>query len=201
MAPKLASQIASRIFGCLDQVHAPVLSDRRCPCHNPNVSRAFVKEETSAPPLVAPRAPLPPGTPNYVTKRGLRALIDERRRLEAQRPDADVPDAAAALTAYQQRLSALEERIQSATVVDSDELPRDEVRFSARVTLLAADGTERRYRIVGVDEADASAGKIAFTAPLSRALMGKRAHDVVTVRQGRGEAEFEILAIDYEQDD
>jgi len=165
------------------------------------VSRAFVKEETSAPLLVAPRAPLPPGTPNYVTERGLRALTDERLRLEAQRPDADGPGGAAALTAYQQRLSALEERIQSATVVDVAQLPREEVRFSAKVTLRAPDGSERRYRIVGVDEADAGAGRIAFTAPLSRALMGKRAQDVVTVRQGRGETEFEILSIDYDQDD
>jgi transcription elongation factor GreB len=164
------------------------------------VSRAFVKEETSAPPLVVPRAPLPPGTPNYVTERGLRALKDERVRLEASRPDIEGPDGAAALAAHQARLSALDERIRSAVLVGAGQLPADEVRFSARVTLRAEDGSERRYRIVGVDEADAAAGRIAFTAPLARALMGKHVGDFVPSRQGGEEVELEIAAIDYAQD-
>jgi transcription elongation factor GreB len=136
-----------------------------------------------------------------VTERGLRELKGERLRLEALRPDAEAQGAASAVTALHARLSALDERIQTAIVVDPRLLPQDEVRFSARVTLRGADGSERRYRIVGVDEADASAGRIAFTAPLSRALMGKQLGDAVTVKQGPGQSELEIVDIDYGQDD
>jgi transcription elongation factor GreB len=49
-----------------------------------------------------------------------------------------------------------------------------------------------------VDEADAASGLIAFTAPLARALLGKRVGHVVRVRAPRGSVEWEILAIEYE---
>ncbi|HVY26004.1 MAG TPA: GreA/GreB family elongation factor [Polyangiaceae bacterium] len=164
------------------------------------MSRAFVKEDTSEPPLVVPRAPLPEGTPNYVTRRGLALLRDERAVLEAARPDPEAPGGAAALSAHHARLSALEARINSAQVLDAATLPHDEVRFSALVSLRGEAGAERRYRIVGVDEADARSGRIAFTAPLAVALAGKRVGDVVSLRQPGGEVELEIVGIDYAQE-
>ena len=54
------------------------------------------------------------------------------------------------------------------------------------------NGAERAVTIVGHDEADPAAGRIAFTAPLGRALMGAEAGDMVTF-QGRDDA-IEILA-------
>ena len=58
-------------------------------------------------------------------------------------------------------------------------------------------GGERRYEIVGVDEADVAHGRVAFVAPLARALLGKRVGDVALLRTPRGEEELEVLAIDY----
>jgi transcription elongation factor GreB len=164
------------------------------------VSRAFTKEDTAEVPLVVPRAPLPAGTPNYVTGRGLRLLREERVALEATRPQGEGTASATALTAYQARLSALDERIQSAVTLETGSLPRSEVRFSAAVSLLGPDGQERCYRIVGVDEAEPKAGRIAFTAPLAAALTGRRVGDTVLLRSPRGELEYEITAIDYAQD-
>ena len=51
--------------------------------------------------------------------------------------------------------------------------------------------------IVGVDEADATNGRIAFVAPLARALLGKRPGDVVTFRTPRGEEELEVVSVTY----
>jgi transcription elongation factor GreB len=164
------------------------------------VSRAFVKEDNSEPPLVRPRAPLPDGTPNYVTRRGLAALHDERSRLQASRPNLDVEADSAALAELNARLGALDARIASAVPVDAASVAHDEVRFSAAVTLRDAAGRHRRYRIVGVDEADAESGRIAFTAPLARAISGKRLGDAISLRQPGGESEFEIIEIDYTQE-
>jgi transcription elongation factor GreB len=164
------------------------------------MSRAFVKEDTVEVPLVVPRAPLPEGTPNYVTKRGLRALRDERSALDAARPSAEAGGGAAAVAAHQARLAALDARIASAVTLDPASLPRDEVRFSAAVTLEDPEGHTRHYRIVGVDEADPSSGRIAFTAPLSRQLAGKAVGDVVSLKVPGGEVDFEITAIDYSQE-
>jgi transcription elongation factor GreB len=164
------------------------------------VSRAFVKEDGAEPPLVVPRAPLPAGVPNYVTRRGLAALHDERDRLEALRPASDDTNGAAALAAHNARLGALDARIASAVTVDAATLPQDEVRFAALITLRNAAGDERRYRIVGVDEADAQSGRIAFTAPLVRNLIGKRRGDSVPLRHRDTETDFEIVSIDYAQE-
>jgi transcription elongation GreA/GreB family factor len=53
-------------------------------------------------------------------------------------------------------------------------------------------------QIVGVDEADPSAGLVAFVAPLARALLGRRVGEAVTVRAPKGDGELAIVSIDYD---
>jgi transcription elongation factor GreB len=167
------------------------------------VSRAFTKEDDAgAPPLVAHRAPLPPGTPNYVTRRGLLALreelgglLRERARLEGGEPDSVRAFQGASLL---QRIAELEARVASAELVEPPAENRAQIRFGAVVSFRTAAGTERSVRIVGVDEADAGTGRIAFVAPLARALLGKSAGDSALVRTPHGEDEIEILGVDYE---
>lgn len=167
------------------------------------MSRAFTKEDDAgAPPLVPPRAPLPPGTPNYVTLRGLAALRDELGTLLRERgslaPDEPAGERTRQAAALTQRITELEARLGSAMLVEPPSEGRDEVRFGATVRIQSAAGKTRTVRIVGVDEADAAAGRIAFVAPLARALLGKRAGDVALVRTPHGEDEVEILSLDYE---
>jgi transcription elongation factor GreB len=83
-------------------------------------------------------------------------------------------------------------------LVDPAGQPPDEVRFAARVTVRSERGEERQYRIVGVDEADAQRGAIAFVAPLARALLGKRVGDAALVRTPQREEELEVVSIAYE---
>jgi transcription elongation factor GreB len=166
------------------------------------VSRAFTKEDDAGtPPLVPPRAPLPAGTPNYVTRSGLAALRAElaqlsRERAELERGEPE-PERARRAAGVAQRAAELEARLASAELVETPAEKHDEVRFGARVTLQNAAGGERRVQIVGVDEANAAEGRIAFVAPLARALLGKRAGDSATVRTPQGEDEVLVLAIDY----
>jgi len=158
------------------------------------VSKAFTKDDASdAPLVVVPRAPLPTGTPNYVTARGLAALRAELEAFHAERARGQVP-----LTTAHARIGALAERIASAVLVNPREQPHDEVRFGAHVTARTENETTRNWQIVGVDEADVAHGLVAFTAPLARALLGKHAGDLVTVRTPRGNEELEIISIDYE---
>ncbi len=165
------------------------------------MSKAFTKDDAVEEPLVVPaRAPLPAGVTNYVTARGLEllraefaALEAERRRLEGGGGD-EAERARAIVTG---RLAELGTRLGSAVVFDPRAGVQDEVRFGATVTLRAANGDERRFQIVGVDEADAAHGRVAFLAPIARAVLGRRVGDVVGVRTGRGEEELELVAIDY----
>lgn len=184
------------------------------------MSRGFVKEDDSqAPPIIPPRAALPPGTPNYVTPRGLELLREELAALEAARAQAEAnrdndTDRTRQLGLLNGQLSQLNARLASARVVDPRQQPADEVRFGATVTLRPAAGpkpglsqratsaqpAERRFTIVGVDEASVAEGKVAFVAPIARAVLGAKLGQTLALRLGPKEEAVEVSRISYGAD-
>jgi len=96
------------------------------------------------------------------------------------------------------RLAHLARSMKAAKVVDpAAQATQDQVRFGARVELADEDDNRRTVTIVGDDEADASAGRIGWSAPLARALIGARAGDERTVRLPSGEKSYALLSIRY----
>lgn len=171
------------------------------------MSRAFTKEDDSLEaPIIPPRAALPPGTPNYVTPAGLEQLRAELLALEAERTQAEAnrdneADRTRLLTVFNGRIGALNERISSARVVDPRAQPAKEVRFGATVSLQTVSGgqpgTTRRFTIVGVDEASVAEGKVAFVAPIARAVLGAKLGKSVTLRLGPREETVTVAQISY----
>jgi transcription elongation factor GreB len=166
------------------------------------MSKAFTSEETAPDPVVIrPRAPLPAGVPNYVTPRGLDALQRELAELERERAGIETtagPEQQARVAALATRVTELAGRVHGAVLVDPPAEPTDEIRFGAMVTVRDAERDQRRLQIVGVDEANGREGKVAFVAPIARALLGKRPGDLVTLQSPRGEEELEVLEVEYE---
>ena len=66
------------------------------------------------------------------------------------------------------------------------------VVFGTAVTLLREDDTQVTLRLVGEDEADPVAGRIGWTTPVARALLGAAAGETRTLPTG----EVEIVLID-----
>ncbi|WP_201979080.1 GreA/GreB family elongation factor [Hymenobacter rubidus] len=173
------------------------------------MSRGFVKEDDAqTPPIIPPRAALPPGTPNYVTPRGLELLRAELATLEAERAQAEAnrdndTDRTHQLSFYNGRIALLTERLGSAKVVDPSGQPPKEVRFGATVTLRTVRGGkvgfERKFTIVGVDEADVALGKVAFVAPIARAVQGAKLKQQVALKLGSQEEVVEVTAIQYSE--
>ena len=96
------------------------------------------------------------------------------------------------------RLSHLSKIMKAAKVVDpASQAARDQVRFGATVELADDDDNRRTVTIVGDDEADASAGRIGWSAPLARALVGAKIGDERTVRLPAGEKSYQVMAIRY----
>jgi len=171
------------------------------------MSRGFTKEDDAqTPPLIPPRAALPPGTPNYVTPQGLELLRAELTALEAERAQAEAnhdndTDRTHRLSLCNGRIALLTERLGSARLVDPAGQPPREVRFGATVALRTVSGGkvgfERKFTIVGVDEADVAAGKVAFVAPIARAVQGAKLGQTVPLRLGPQPEVVEIAGITY----
>lgn len=131
--------------------------------------------------------PIPPG-PNWVTPTGL-ALIEDRvaqfEALVAAEPEET------ALAAAKRDLRYWKARRASAELI----APADgsSVAFGTRVTFRMG-GQKRTIAIVGHDEADAGEGKVAFTAPLPRAMMDAEAGERVDFN-GKAEA-IEVLKVE-----
>ena len=157
------------------------------------MSKAFTRESDDGPDLPAPIRPisaLPPGVKNYMTAAGVDQLRAELARLiQAERPRPASLD---------QRIIQLEAALRSAAVVPVPEKPWDEVRFGATVTVRDQQGEESRYRIVGVDEADADRGWVSWLSPIARALVNAELGQRVTLKLPSGVEELEIVRIAYE---
>jgi len=94
------------------------------------------------------------------------------------------------------RIRELEAKTALAEVIDPTKLSGERVVFGATVTLEDADsGDEKVYSIVGEDESDAKKGRIAITAPVARALIGKSVGDTVNIRSPGGDREVEIIDV------
>jgi transcription elongation factor GreB len=96
------------------------------------------------------------------------------------------------------RLGYLARIMKAAKVVDpAMQQDRDQIRFGATVELADEDDNRRTLTIVGDDETDASAGRIGWSAPIAKALIGARTGDERIVRLPSGEKSYEVVAITY----
>ncbi|HTR00634.1 MAG TPA: transcription elongation factor GreA [Candidatus Acidoferrum sp.] len=95
------------------------------------------------------------------------------------------------------RIQEIEGKLGDCEVIDVTKLPNNgKVVFGTTVTLLANDKTVV-YQIVGEDEADVKVGKISYTSPVARAMMGKEEGDEIVVKAPSGNITYEIDKVEY----
>jgi len=97
------------------------------------------------------------------------------------------------------RIIELESKLSNSIIINPDELNKDgKCVFGTYVTVLNLSNDKTfTYQIVGEDEADVKVGKISFASPLSRALIGKVAGDIVEFQSPNGVQEYEIMSVKY----
>ncbi len=144
------------------------------------MSRAFVKETAeSAPP---PERMVDEG-PNLVTPEGLAQIEAHIARLEAgMKSETNI----LLRETLARDLRYWEIRKSSAQVVTPS--ADGTVAFGSTVTIKRKDRTQT-FRIVGVDEADASKGWISYRSPMAQAILGARPGDTIEADEPLGEIE------------
>lgn len=180
------------------------------------MSKAFTREpENDDDEGDAPSLPEIAGGKNYMTPQGAQRLRDELKYLlDTDRPtvvrtvswaasngdrseNGDYLYGKKRLREIDRRIRFLTKRLEVVEVVDPATQKSDRVLFGASVTIADEAGKKRSVSIVGVDEADAGAGKISWVSPMARALLQAKVGDVVSLRTPKGEEELEILEIRY----
>ena len=168
------------------------------------MSRGFVKEgDQEEIPLVPPRAHLPNGVTNYVTPNGFEELKNEQNSLIEERnvlKEQSAENNRVQINFINAKLRLLEDRINSAKIVDLTNQNQDEVLFGATITLLIEEeNCKFQYQIVGVDEANVSKNKVSFLSPIAKILRNKKTGDKITLQTPKGNTNMKIEAINYQQ--
>jgi transcription elongation factor GreA len=119
-------------------------------------------------------------------RRQIAARIQAARELGDLKENAEYHIAKEDQAHLETRIRRLTQRLRNAVVVDGGGRD-DEVAFGTTVHVVdEATGRPATYRLVGVTEADLRAGRLSVESPVARALMGRRAGDIVDVQTPGG---------------
>ncbi len=97
------------------------------------------------------------------------------------------------------RIQEIEGKLSFAQIIDVTSIPEsDKVIFGATIEILNVDTDQSvTYQIVGDDESDVKAGKISYSSPIARGLIGKLVGDEVTIQTPSGEVVYEIDSVKH----
>lgn len=147
-------------------------------------------------------------------KEGYDKLTVELKRLKAERPlivDAieearahgDLSENAEYHAAKEQQgqneatIADIEGKLSRAQIIEPSELTGDKVVFGATVTMLDEDDKPITYQIVGETEADATRGRISYSSPIGRALIGRKVDEEVEVSVPAGDRYYLVSKIEF----
>src|SRR5437762_1140245 len=213
MRPIPTSATSARMIGILDTLNpSAICSGRLAPATSSTTATNRKNFRYRNSPRITAQA-IPDGK-NYITPEGYARLKAELKQLaEAERPavvktvawaaslgdrseNADYLYGKRRLREIDRRMRFLIKRLEAAQVVSAKERDTDQVFFGATVRIKMKH-EEKEICIVGVDEVDASRGRVSWVSPIARALLKARAGDSVTLRTPSGDEELEILEVSY----
>ena len=148
-----------------------------------------------------------------MTKEGEVALQEELQKLLTERPKiskaiaearefGDLKENAEYHAAKEQqglaeaRIREVESKLSRSQVIEVKNIPESgRIIFGATVTLFEMSSEkEVTYKIVGEDEADVKKGKISYSSPISKALIGKEEGEIIKFKTPSGFKEYEIVS-------
>ena len=151
--------------------------------------------------------------PIHLTAEGLTALhaeLDEltiRRRPEViQRiksarelgdlsENADYEAARKEQSFLEGRVQQLQQMIKYAVIIEASHEGGSEVILGSTVVIETDRHGEETFTIVGSAEADAAAGKISFTSPIGRALLGRHPGETIHVQVPAGSLDYKVVRV------
>lgn len=94
------------------------------------------------------------------------------------------------------RIGELGYKLGNADIIDPDTIPKDRAVFASTVVLENIDSCEHvEYQLVGADESNIDKGRISFSSPLGKAILGKKPGDEIILQAPGGKRCYELIEI------
>jgi len=133
-----------------------------------------------------------------IERESIKNAIAEARAQGDLRENAEYHAAKEKQSHIEGRIMELQGKLARARVVDVSKLNSEIIVFGATVTILDPEKEiEITYQLVGDEEANIKHGKISFTGPLGRALIGKSEGETIIVDAPKGKIEYEIISFEF----
>jgi transcription elongation factor GreA len=121
--------------------------------------------------------------------------IGEAREKGDLKENAEYHSAKEKLGEVMGRIGQIQDKLQSAKIIDDMDIPKDTVAIGTSVKLEDAEGDTIEYTLVGEDESDPMEGKISVQSPLAQGLLGKKVNAKADVTLPAGVRTFKILKV------
>jgi transcription elongation factor GreA len=130
-----------------------------------------------------------------VRRREIADRIHEARELSTTQNNAEYDDAKNELELNESRIRTIEQQLQRAVLIDEERAHAASAVQVGSTVIVAVNGKEQEYQIVGPTEADPNTGRISNESPVGSALLGKRVGEEVQVMAPRGVVKYKINKI------
>lgn len=98
------------------------------------------------------------------------------------------------------RIADLSAILANVQIIDPSSYEHKSANFGSTIILQDLESEkEFKYTIVGSYESNPEKGYISFHSPIAKAILGRNKGDEVSIKLPRGESEFEVLDIFYEE--
>ncbi len=135
-----------------------------------------------------------------VERESIKHALAEARALGDLKENAEYISAKEKQSHLEGKIAELQSVLNTSRIIDVSTIKSEKVVFGATVKLMDVEkGSSVTYQIVGNNEADTQKGKVSYTSPLGRALIGKEAGDTVIVRAPKGDIEYEIESFEFKK--
>ncbi len=133
-----------------------------------------------------------------VERERLKVVIAEARAQGDLKENADYAAAKEKQAHVEGRILELQFRTARCKVINVASIKSEKIVFGATVTLLHdEEDKEVTYTIVGADESNSKLGRISYTSPVAKALLGKEEGDEVIVKAPKGDVAYTIQEIKF----
>lgn len=121
-----------------------------------------------------------------------RAIAEAREKGDLKE-NAEYDAAKEAQGLLEAKIQQMEAALATARILDTKDIDTSKVSILSKVTITnVATKKSATYQIVGETEADLKAGKISFTSPIGKGLMGKQKGEVAEVEAPTGKIKFKV---------